>query len=45
LAGASYELQLAGGDQLASPADTLVVKMPAGAPGTYVSQEVTFGLK
>jgi len=52
VAGAQYRLGLTGGEQLASVAggrregaDAVVVQMAAGAPGTYVSQEVTFGLR
>ncbi len=52
LAGASYRLGLTGGEQLVSVqgarrenADVVVVEMPAGAPGVYVSGEVTFGLR
>jgi hypothetical protein len=51
LAGASYRMQVTG-DELASvtgakreDADTVVVDMLAGPPGTYVAQEVTFGLR
>jgi glycogen debranching enzyme len=51
LAGTSYRMQVTG-DELASvtgakreDADTVVVDMLAGPPGTYVAQEVTFGLR
>jgi len=45
LAGARYELDLTGGDQLVTPSESRTVQMPAGAAGAYVSTEVTFRLK
>jgi glycogen debranching enzyme len=52
LAGARYRLRLTGSDQLASlggaqrdGTDEVVVEMPAGAPGAYVSREVSFRLQ
>ncbi len=52
LTGTQYRLILSGASQLASVsgarrdgADAVVIEMPAGAPGVYVSQEVTFGLR
>jgi hypothetical protein len=52
LAGTQYRLRLTGSEQLASVSgalrdrtDEVLVEMPAGAPGAYVSQEVSFRLQ